>query len=74
MATYGSFSEWPRASISLLGWELIKCINHSRGPFRNTCWDECRWQQQVLFFTLQGKNGFHSAAASYIIYYKVHIC
>lgn len=54
MATYGSFSEWPHASISLLGWELIKCINHSRGPFRNTCWDECRWQEQVLFFTLSG--------------------
>lgn len=30
MATCGSISEWPRASISLLGWELITCINHRR--------------------------------------------
>lgn len=28
------FPEWPRASISLLGWELITCINHRRRSFR----------------------------------------
>lgn len=36
MATCDSVSEWPRASISLLGLELITRINHQQGPFPPT--------------------------------------